>query len=43
MIVRGRNHVASNWEWTVDNRAHDLPMFEREDPSEGLPAPAEAA
>jgi hypothetical protein len=43
MIVRGRDRVASNWNRTADNREHDLPMFERESPPEGLPAPAEAA
>jgi hypothetical protein len=32
MIVRGRDRAAGNWAWTVDNRVHDLPMFEREDP-----------
>jgi hypothetical protein len=43
MNVRGRDRVASNWAWTVDNRDHDLPMFERESPPAGLPAPAQAA
>ena len=43
MIVRGRDRVASNWEWTADNRQHDLPMFERESPPEGHSAPAQAA
>jgi hypothetical protein len=43
MNVRGRNRAASNWTWTADNRAHDLPMFERESPPAGLPAPAQAA
>jgi hypothetical protein len=43
MNVRGRNRAASNWEQTADNREHDLPMFERESPPAGLPAPAQAA
>jgi hypothetical protein len=43
MKGRGRNGAAERWEWTVDNRAHDLPMFERERPPEGLPTPAQAA
>ena len=43
MIVRGRDRVAGNWDWTADNREHDLPMFERENPQARLPAPAQAA
>lgn len=39
----GRVHAAQNWHYTQDNRAHDLPMFERESPPEGPPAPAQAA
>jgi hypothetical protein len=43
MNVCGRGRAAGNWKDTVDNRAHDLPMFERECPPAGLPAPTEAA
>jgi hypothetical protein len=39
MIVKGRNRAANNLELTRDNRAHDLPMFERERPPARLPAP----
>jgi hypothetical protein len=43
MNVLGRDRVAGNWAWTADNREHDLPMFERESPPAGLPAPPQAA
>jgi hypothetical protein len=39
----GRDDAAQNWHYTQDNRGHDLPMFERESPPAGLPAPAQAA
>ena len=43
MIVKGRDRVANNSKCTVDNRAHDLPMFERESPPARLPtSPAQA-
>ena len=43
MNVRGRSRGAGNWKETLDNRVHDLPMFERESPPAGLSAPTEAA
>jgi hypothetical protein len=43
MIVKGRNRAANNSELTLDNRAHDLPMFERESPPSRLPTPAAQA
>jgi hypothetical protein len=43
MHLKGRDRGSSNWSWTVDNRVHDLPMFEKERPPEGLPSRAEAA
>ena len=39
----GRIHIDGNWEWTRDNREHDLPMFEKESPPQGLPTSAQAS
>jgi hypothetical protein len=36
MRAHGRDRGSSNWSWTADNRAHDLPMFEKERPPAGF-------